>query len=128
MQARAAIGLLSGPEHRFTFVNRDYLRLTGRRKAEDFIGRTVREALPEVEGQGIFEILDGVYKTGVPYQATARQVSLNRGPEGRREEVYFDFMYQPLRDAAENLAVSWFPQAVRRAAFGGHRKGHGRAR
>src|SRR6185312_15099955 len=44
MQAPAAIGLLSGPEHRFTFVNHDYVKLTGRREAEDFVGRTVREA------------------------------------------------------------------------------------
>ncbi|HVN19515.1 MAG TPA: PAS domain S-box protein [Dongiaceae bacterium] len=99
MQAPAAIGLLSGPEHRFTFVNRDYVKLTGRRGTEDFVGRTVREAFPELEGQGIFELLDGVYRTGAPYAATARQVVLNRGPQGQPEEVYFDFIYQPMRDA-----------------------------
>jgi PAS domain-containing protein len=100
MQAPAAIGLLSGPEHRFTFVNRDYVKLTGRRGAEDFVGRTVREAFPEIEGQGIFELLDGVYKTGAAYAATARRVILNRGPERRTEDVYLDFVYQPMRDAA----------------------------
>ena len=100
MQAPAAIGFLSGPEHRFTFVNLDYVKLTGRKRAEDFVGKTVREAFPELEGQGLFELLDGVYKTGVPYIGTARKVILNRGADGQAEDTYFDFIYQPMRDAA----------------------------
>ena len=100
MQAPAAIGFLSGPEHRFTFVNLDYVKLTGRKRAEDFVGKTVREAIPELEGQGLFELLDGVYNTGVPYIATARKVILNRGAHGQPENTYFDFIYQPMRDAA----------------------------
>jgi CheY-like chemotaxis protein/anti-sigma regulatory factor (Ser/Thr protein kinase) len=100
MQAPAAIGFLRGPEHRFTFVNLDYLKLTGRERAEDFVGKTVREAFPDLEGQGLFELLDGVYQTGVPYIGTARKVILNRRAEGRPEDTYFDFIYQPMRDAA----------------------------
>jgi PAS domain S-box-containing protein len=100
MQAPAAIGFLSGPEHRFTFVNLDYVKLTGRKRAEDFVGKTVREAFPELEGQGLFELLDGVYKTGIPYIGTARKVILNRGADGQAEDTYFDFIYQPMRDAA----------------------------
>ena len=100
MQAPAAIGFLSGLEHRFTFVNLDYLKLTGRQRAEDIVGKTVREAFPELEGQGIFELLDGVYQTGIPYIGTARKVILNRGAGGHPEDTYFDFIYQPMRDAA----------------------------
>jgi PAS domain S-box-containing protein len=103
MQAPAAIGFVSGPEHRFTFVNLDYLKVSGRQKIEDFVGRTVREALPEFEGQGILELLDGVYRTGVPYVATARKLTLNRGPNGEPEETYFDFAYQPLRDSLDRV-------------------------
>ncbi len=97
MQAPAAIGVMSGPEHRFTFVNHNYVKLTGRQGSETFVGKTVREAFPELAGQGIFELLDGVYRTGIPYNATARKVILNRGPQGQPEEVYFDFVYQPIR-------------------------------
>ncbi len=100
MQAPAAIGLLTGSEHVFAFVNHDYLEVTGRGKIEDFVGRTVRDAFPELEGQGIFELLDEVYQRGVPYTATARKVVLDRGPNGKPEEVYFDFVYQPIRDAS----------------------------
>jgi PAS domain S-box-containing protein len=97
MQAPAAIGFLSGPQHRFTFVNLDWIKVTGRRRVEDFIGKTVREALPELEGQGLLELLDGVYRTGAPFIGTARKVTLNRGVNAQPEEVYFDFVYQPMR-------------------------------
>src|SRR5581483_1913499 len=83
----------------FTFVNLDYLKLTGRRGAEDFVGKTVREALPELAGQGIFELLDEVYQTGVPYIGSARKITLNRGVQGQSDDAYFDFIYQPMRDA-----------------------------
>lgn len=98
MQAPAAIGFLAGPQHRYTFVNLDYLEVTGRRRVEDFIGKTVLEALPELEGQGVIELLDGVYRTGVPFIGSARKVVLNRGENAQPEGVYFDFIYQPMRD------------------------------
>ena len=100
MQAPAAIGFLNGPQHRFTFVNLEYLRVTGRGGAEEFIGKTVREALPEFEGQGLLELLDGVYRTGLPFIGRARKVMLNRGAGAQPEEVYFDFIYQPMRGIA----------------------------
>lgn len=103
MQAPAAIGFLSGPEHRFTFVNHDYVKLTGRRKAEDFVGMGVREAFPEVEGQGLLELLDNVYQTGVPYIGKERKVILNRGPNAQPEDVYLDFIYQPMRRANSDV-------------------------
>jgi PAS domain S-box-containing protein len=98
MQAPAAIGLLSGPEHRWTFVNAEYIRVTGRDRAEHFIGKTIRESLPELEGQGFFELLDGVHSSGIPYVGTAEKVLLNRTATGQPEESYFNFVYQPLRD------------------------------
>jgi PAS domain S-box-containing protein len=97
MQAPAGIGLLSGPEHRWTFVNAEYLRLTGRSREEDFIGKTIQESLPELEGQGFFEHLDAVYRSGVPYVGTHAKAVLNRAAAGVFDESYFNFVYQPLR-------------------------------
>ena len=97
MQAPAAIGTLSGPEHRWTFVNSEYQRITGRNDAGAFLGKTIRESLPELEGQGFFELLDTVYRTGDPYVGTEMRTVLNRGAAGGAEEVYFDFVYQPQR-------------------------------
>jgi PAS domain S-box-containing protein len=57
-QSRELVCILSGPEHRFEFVNEAHIRVLG----FDATGMTVREAQPEsVEVHGI---LDTVYETG----------------------------------------------------------------
>jgi signal transduction histidine kinase len=61
----------------------------------------VREALPEVEGQGFFELLDNVYQTGEPFLGHEMRVVLARN--GAEEERYADFVYQPIRDAAGTI-------------------------
>ena len=98
MQAPAAIGLLSGPELRWTFVNPEYIRVAGRQRAEEFIGKTLRESLPELEGQPFFEPLNTAYRTGVPYVAAGAKAVLNRAASGQEEEAYFNFVYQPVRN------------------------------
>lgn len=95
MHAPSAIGLLRGPELRWQFVNSEYLRVVGRHRPEDLVGRTVRESLPELEGQGFLELLENVYRTGESYTGKEAKVSLNRG--GRMEDAYFNFVYQALR-------------------------------
>ena len=50
LQTPAAIAVLRGPSHTFEWVNSDYVRLIGW-PAEALVGKTVRDALPEVEGQ-----------------------------------------------------------------------------
>ena len=60
------IAMLGGPQHVFEFANDGYCRLVGR-SAHDILQRPAREALPEVAGQGFFELLDRVYATGEPF-------------------------------------------------------------
>jgi two-component sensor histidine kinase len=95
------VAALEGPEHRFTLVNQSYQRLVGDR---DLVGRTVREALPDVAGQGFFELMDRAYATGEP--ATGRDVRIvfQASPGVPPEERYVDFIYQPVRE--RNGAVS----------------------
>ena len=97
IQAPAGIALLSGPEHRWTFVNAVYEQIVNHPAAE-LLNRTIRETLPELEGQGFFELLDQVYRTGHPYIGSDQKVTLHRGPHGALEEAYVDFVYQPSRD------------------------------
>jgi PAS domain S-box-containing protein len=92
-QSPAFLAVLREPEHRFELANERYLQLVGDRP---LVGRTVREALPEVVDQGFLEILDGVYRTGVPYIGTNVRILLRHG-EGRLEERFLDFVYQPFR-------------------------------
>lgn len=60
-------GILVGPEHRYEYVNDAYIEISGPR---DFLGRTVREVFPELEGQGFYELLDSVYASGKPFCRT----------------------------------------------------------
>ena len=82
---------LSGPQHRFDYANAAYEALTGGRK---LVGLTVREAFPELEGQGFYAVLDRVFITGERYITRAAPISLSDDPEPR----YLDFLYEPVRD------------------------------
>jgi len=95
-QSPAFLAVLRGREHVFEFVNRRYDQLVGRR---ELLGRRVREALPEVAGQGYFEILDRVYASGEPFVGSAMRLMLQREPDGPLHEAYLDFVYQPMRGA-----------------------------
>lgn len=94
-EAPAFIATLQGPEHIFEMANPAYSRLVGHR---DLIGRPVREALPEIESQGFFDLLDRVYERGEPIFGTESPVQLQRG-DGTSEERVVNFVYQPLADA-----------------------------
>jgi PAS domain S-box-containing protein len=96
-QAPGFAAVLREPEHIFSIANKAYLDLIGR---DDVIGRSVRDALPEIAGQGFYELLDDVYRSGVPYSASSAKVLLQRSPEDKPEERYLDFIYQPIRNAA----------------------------
>jgi PAS domain S-box-containing protein len=95
-QAPGFMAVLAGPEHRFELANAAYSQLVGNR---DVVGRTVREALPDVTGQGFFELLDNVYSAGRPFVGRALRVSLRQGPGATPEDHYVDLVYQPILDA-----------------------------
>ncbi|HEU0097605.1 MAG TPA: PAS domain-containing protein [Allosphingosinicella sp.] len=89
------MAVVRGPDHVFEMANASYQALVGRR---DLIGKTVREAVPEVEGQGLFELLDKVYRSGEPFSGRSVAVRLQRRPDGPREERLLDFVFQPIFD------------------------------
>ncbi len=97
-QAPGFMALLRGPEHVFEFVNDAFLQLVGHRR--DLVGKAVREALPEVEGQGFFELLDGVYTTGEPFIGRAMQIALQRTSDRLAGGHFVHFVYQPITDCA----------------------------
>jgi PAS domain S-box-containing protein len=101
-QAPAGIAILAGADHRWSFANSNYGEIVGRRP-EELIGRPIRETLPELKDQGFFELLDEVFRSGVPYIGKNIKAVLNRG-QGKSskdcvpQEGYFDFVYQPARN------------------------------
>ncbi|WP_306414642.1 ATP-binding protein, partial [Corallococcus carmarthensis] len=94
--APVGIAILRGPEHVFEFANENYLKLIAHR---DVMGKGIRDALPDLADQGIYELLDGVYTTGEPYIGRSLRVLFNDGPHQSSREVFFDFVYQPMTDA-----------------------------
>jgi len=100
MQAPAIIAVLEGPEHTFTVANPRYRALVGGR---DVVGKPLREALPEVMDQGFKDLLDGVRKSGKPFLAKDALVKVDRNGDGVVEDVYLDFIYQPLKDASGSV-------------------------
>ena len=98
--APVAIAMLRGPDHTFQNANAAYAAMIGRR---DLAGRRLLDAVPELIEQGIGELLYHVYGSGEPYAADSRRMVLNRGPAGAPEHAYFNFVYQPLRNAAGQI-------------------------
>ncbi len=98
-QAPGFMAMLRGPTHVFELTNAAYDLLVGR----DVLGRPVREALPDIEGQGLFEKLDEVYATGMAYVARRRPVALAPGASTATSHRFLDFIYQPVRDASGAL-------------------------
>ncbi len=96
MQSPAFICTLRGPEHVFELANPLYYQLVGNR---EILGKPVREALPEIAGQGFFELLDQVYTTGRPFTGSEVPVRLQRQEDGPLDQRYLNFVYQPLLDA-----------------------------
>lgn len=92
-QAPGFIAALSGPDHVFTMANAAYFHLVGR---EDILGLPVREALPEVIGQGFVDLLDKVYRTGQPFVGRGVRVLLTQQPGAAPEQRFLDFLYQPI--------------------------------
>ena len=95
LQAPLAIAVLRGSQHVFELANKIYLQITGNR---DVINKSVRDAFPELEGTGIYELLDHAYSTGQPFIASEMLVKLDKG-NGKLEEVYVNFVYHPSQDS-----------------------------
>jgi PAS domain S-box-containing protein len=92
-QAPAFLAVLRGREHVFDFANDAYTRLVGDRP---LLGRAVRDALPEVSGQGFIDLLDQVFRTKAPFVGREIPILLARVRGSAPEEVFVDFVYQPL--------------------------------
>jgi len=97
LQAPMATAVLTGPEHVFQLANPLYKKMVGR---DDLVGKTYREALPEVVNTVLPSILDRVYQTGEPFMTNELRIPLPREDRGTTRDRYFRFNLEPMRDAA----------------------------
>ncbi|MFC7988295.1 SpoIIE family protein phosphatase [Streptomyces pilosus] len=85
----APIGVVvtQGPDHRLAYTNQVYRRTFGDRP----LGRTVRDAFPDLAQSGYFDIFDRVFATGAAEVLTAVPVDLIYPGAPSRETRYFTF-------------------------------------
>jgi len=93
-QAPVAIAVYRGPQYVIELANPLVCALWGRTQAQA-VGTPLFELLPEVAGQGYEELLAGVLATGEPHVAREMPSLIDR--QGRRDTVYWNFVYLPVR-------------------------------
>ncbi len=109
MQAPFPVAVLRGPCHILELANPAVLGAWG--KDETILGKTLIEGIPELRGQPYVGYLDDVFRTGIAYRARGALARLVRAVRGEPEDVYFDFVYAPLRgadDAIDGILVAGF--------------------
>ena len=92
-QAPGFMAILRGPDHVFELTNASYRSLLGDRP---LLGRKVRDVVPEAEGQGYFELLDQVLKTGRSEIGRRQPLMLQDPASGASIKTFVDFVYAPL--------------------------------
>ena len=92
--APIAIAVLRGRELIIEMANKKILEVWG--KGDEVIGKRLYLAIPELAGQEFPQLLDDVYSSGKPHYGF--EVKAQFEQNGRIEDVYVNFVYQPLQD------------------------------
>jgi signal transduction histidine kinase/CheY-like chemotaxis protein len=93
-QAPAGIAVLRGPTHLFELANARYESIMQR---TGMVGKTLVQAMPELDGQAILKTLEQVYRTGIRHVGHEFPIQLRRQPNAELEDFFFDFVYEPFR-------------------------------
>lgn len=102
-KAPVAILLSSGEELVGESVNEPMLQFMNKKSADEVIGKTLLEALPELKGQPVLEIIAKVQKTGIPFRGEEQAVDFLI--DGKQERRYFNLSYNVLKDSDKSNAV-----------------------
>lgn len=115
-QAPVATALFVGKEMIIDIPNEAMLKVWG--KGRSVIGKPLREALPELEGQPFLAILDRIYQTGEAHSEQGAKADLV--VDGKLQTFYYDYTYKPLKNshgevyAILDMAVDVTEQVVSR--------------
>ncbi|HTE29789.1 MAG TPA: PAS domain S-box protein [Chryseolinea sp.] len=106
LNAPVSMCIFKGKDHVFELANPIFLQKFGK---HDVVGKTVREVFPEVENQGIFELLDSIYDTGKSFSSNESLLKIDREGKGELTDIYLNRVYQPYLDAEGNVeGISYF--------------------
>ncbi|HSQ44704.1 MAG TPA: PAS domain-containing protein [Ginsengibacter sp.] len=96
-QALSPFAILTGEKFIFTFANAAYIKLMNGR---ELIGRSLDEAIPELEGQQFVPLLKKVYTTGVPYHVMEIPATAFFDGDEQQSTRYFNLSYTPYKNPA----------------------------
>jgi signal transduction histidine kinase len=109
-QVPAIVGLIEAAERKYVLVNPLLSEMYGNRQ---LLGKNIKEAHPDLQGQGLFELVEDVFRTGKPYVGNEISIGIDRHLDGNRVTRYFNIVYQPLfNDHDEVEAVLLFAMDV----------------
>lgn len=115
-QAPFATALYVGPDLIIDLANDEMLNLWG--KTPDVLGKPLKSALPELDGQPFIQLLQEVRTTAKPY--TTKQQFADLEVNGKLQRFWFNFTYKPLLDESGmvygilNMAVDITDQVMAR--------------
>ncbi|WP_420224960.1 PAS domain-containing protein [Pigmentiphaga litoralis] len=84
---------LQGPNHVYQIANTAYFELIGR---DDVLGKPIRVALPDLAGQGMFEMLDKAFADGQAFVGIDLPVRFHRNGGDALTQRYVDVVCQPV--------------------------------
>jgi PAS domain S-box-containing protein len=100
LQLPASVAINRGPAHVYELVNPRYQQLF---RSRPLLGRPIREAVPELLGQGILEKLDHVYQTGEAHYDLEQETWVDITDSGQPERRFYNVLFHPLRDAQDRV-------------------------
>jgi PAS domain S-box-containing protein len=95
-QAPAPIAIYKGRELRYIFVNEAYSKIFNHR---EILGKTVREAFPELEGQAYYSILENVFDHGITYYGNETPALIDMNNDGVLTTRYYNLVYTPYKNS-----------------------------
>jgi two-component system sensor histidine kinase VicK len=86
--------IFSGPQHTISAANQEMLTIWSRDSSA--VGKDLHDAIPELKDQSFFELLTGIYQSGIPFHDPNGKASLMIN--GELQLVYFDYWLKPIND------------------------------
>jgi PAS domain S-box-containing protein len=101
MVEQAPVAMLVFRGEVLEIVNNEMLVLMGRDRS--IIGKTLLEAMPELESQPVWEVIKNVYVSGEAFFANEMPVQLIKN--GKVELGYYTFSYIPLKEHGKTVGI-----------------------
>ena len=100
MKSPFAFAVFKGKDMVITLANDSIKEMWG--KGKDIEGKSILEVLPEIKDSAFPALLNKVYTTGIPFYGDELLAPIFRN--GKLEDVYFNFVYQPYLEADETIS------------------------